>query len=437
LALLLGVNFKEYPMSSVRSLWSWRSVVITLLAGFVSACGSSGSSVDTPPVTPPSIAPDLATGMASLQTVMTTQATDDFLTAATAFDRAAQLAAADTNATEGQRNQAYFFGAAARLALLANPYSNVWPAGMDRLGDVLDAYGLGGTPAQRSRFQTIQFRDCTSGKCVFRVSSSSPRTAAIQGFMSDKVASELQEAAARLGRVTQSFQATVTNGRQRVWFDYTDARFLKGVAEAAIAAIRIQQAYHLDIDVYGTQNTPSWTADSFMVANPTLLTLGSPTGLPVARAQAMAAVQSFKQALAALKAETGDQTDHFIKLTRSVCGFGSGYYSCQTVFNPADQVADIETWLNEMGAALAASGQHTLAVKTVIATFVPDAFFAGVDFRSKLPASLYAGASMPDPSMGGVLVSPTLLTWPSFSRFYIPFGIPWRSPPELSSSGSQ
>jgi hypothetical protein len=422
-------------MSSVHGLRSRRFLVITLLAGLGSACGSSGSPGDNPAVEPHSIAPDLATGTASLQTVMTTQATDDFLTSAAAFDRAAQFAAADTNATEGQRNQAYFFGAAARLALLANPYSNVWPAGMNRFGDVLDAYGLGGTTSQRSRFQTIQFLDCTSGRCAFKVSPSSPGTAALQGFMADKVAAELQEAATRLGRVTQSFQATVTNGRQRVWFDYTDARFLKGVAEATIAAIRLQQAYHLDVDVYATLNNLNWTADSFMAANPTLLTLGSPTVLPVARAQAIAAVQSFKQALAALKAETGDQTDHFIKLTRTVCGFGSGYYSCQKVFNPADQVADIETWLNEIGAALAASGQHTLAVKTLTATFVPDNFFAGVDFRSKLPASLQVGAPMPDPSMGGVLVSPTLSTWPSFPSFYDPFGIPWRSPPELPYGG--
>ena len=395
------------------------SATATYVLTASNAAGSTQASATVTVVSAP-IGPYLTTGFSSLQSALATQGTDDWLTFATAFDNAARGAAADPTATEGQRNQAYFFGAVARLVLLANPYSSNPPGSLNRIGDLLDAYGLGGTPAQRSRIDTIQYLDCTSGKCTLKsLSPASPRTAAIQGFLSSKSIPELQEAASRFARVSQTFQGQVTHGTRRVLFDYTDARFLKGAAEAIIAAIRVQEAYVLDVDPVATQAHPAVSADAYLAGYPSLLTLQGSTPLVAARAQAVAAVQSLKEALASLKSETGDQTDHFIKLTSTECTYNVYIYQCRTVFNDPAKVSDAETALNETAAALAATGPYLFKLGQQSATFVPDAFFAGVNLRAKLPPSVYVGAPMPDPTIGGVLVSPTLPQFPAIDL------VPW------------
>lgn len=409
-------------VNSPAATFGLAAIALALAACGSSSDGATGPSGPSGPAATP-IASDVTAGMAALQTSLTSHSTDDIVTAATALDTAARNAAADTTATEGQRNQAYFFGAAARMALLSNPYPNAWPAAMNTIGDVFDAYGFGGTRAQRSKLETIQFTDCTSGTCrMIRIPATSPRTVALQGFLYDKVLPELQEAATRLGKVTATFQATITYGSRKVSFDRTDALFLKGVAEAAIAAIQIQKAYDLDVDLSAAQNGGPWTADSFFAANPTFLRLKTASGLPAARAGAVTAVQTMKQAVASLKAETGDQADHFIKLTSTRCTYANFTYTCTTVYNPPDQIASMESSLDMAAAALAASGPYTTTQNGGTVTFVPDAFFAGVDLRAKLPTSVYVGAPMPDPTLGGVLVSPTLTTFPDLSW---PFGRPF------------
>ena len=401
------------------------------------ACGGSSGGApggDTPGggtggTTPPpgTVASNLSTGSGKLQAALSSNSTDDFLASANAYGAAATLIATDTSASQASKDQANFFGAAARLALLANPYSSTASAGaLNSFGDMLDAFGLGGTQAQRGRIDKLQVLDCNVQGCVLKTfPPGCPRSRDVQAFLLNKLGQALEGAAAMLGKVSSGFQLQQSFRGMVVKFDQTDALFLKGVAEAMLAQVRFQKAYDLDFDMAALQatitaqrrsGTVTYRVPDFLNANPNFLKLADAASLASGKAALLEAIHSLQAAVTSLRAETGDQSHDFIKLVDTQCNYYPSQYSCTNVYNAPQQLADVDYWLAQAESVVSASGPMTLTMRTPDTaddvTINPSKFFAGIDMRSKLPNTWSAGGLgnspgfFPDPSFGGVLVTP-------------------------------
>ncbi len=387
------------------------------------------------------IAEHLAAGRAALEHALASHATDDFLLAVEHFQSAAALVGQDTGASAADVDRARFFGGLARVAILLQPYSDLVPGnGLADLGDVLDGFGLGGTRFQRSNVDTIALTDCTTQEqcgmygcwsqtdCRTKpLSPDSPRGQEVQAFLQEKVASGLEGAVALLDTVTPSFAAELTDQGKTVQLDGTDALFLKGVAHGMLALIRVQQAYDLDLDIDETAANSELRDDhgwklygpgDFLAENPFFLKLRSAATLPEARDHATAAVVALRAAIASLRAETDEQSDDLVTIADQSCFYNGMYVECRTVYNPADQLDEMDANLADVGSALAASGPYTFTNGTPAdpsddVTIDASKFFAGVDLRAKLP-QFNAGPNgdkpgqLPDPTFGGVLVSSPL-----------------------------
>ncbi len=400
--------------------------LVLAVAAALQGCSSSKED-------PNATSDSLARGTAALEAALTTQATDDFLEAANQFSAAAALVARGAPSTQAQRDQARFFGALARIALLADPYSDLTPNGLGDLGDVLDAFGMPTARAARATLGEALFLECTdvyapgpnggsyyAGQdCQLRpLSPDSPGSGALQGFLADRVAAELRAAVALLEDVSDAFVFQLRDGTRVVELDKTDALFLKGVAQAMLATIDLQGAYDLDVDLVRLRadaDAGGYTVQRFWEDAPLFLTLRDAVRLPQARDDATDGIRSLQAAVQHLAAETDDQSDDLVVLSDHACWYDGYTYSCTTTYNPQQRIAELEDALGQALAIATASGPYTLDMNTPDTSddvvVDPDRFFAGVNLRALVPAPFTAGAwgdrpsLFPDTTFGGVLVS--------------------------------
>jgi len=393
-------------------------VLVPLVFLAISCGGSSGDTTADPgggttPTIP--VSQSLATGDAKLQTGITTLSTDDLLAAANAYRAAATASATDGTATQAQKDQASFFGGAALLALVANPASNSASAGtLNTFGDILDAFGVGGTAGERAHLDTIRFVDCAAGTCRLKTfPANSPNSRDIQAFLLSKMGTALGGVIEALGQVSPNFQYRLTFRNTFVEFDHTDALAMKAFAQALLGAVQVQAAYDFGVDVDALQastqpGAPAFSASSFLAANPTLLTLTSAPSLAAARSSFLASIASARDAVASLRAETGAQANDFVKVSTYSCTYAPGQaYTCGTTYNATADLDEFVAGLDEVARVLGATGPVDVNGVQVD----PTKFFAGVNLREKLPSTWNAGPGgnlpgyFPDPTFGGVFVT--------------------------------
>lgn len=404
------------------------------MAALVACSGGGGKKSDGPPVTG-TVAERLAAGFTALEHGLATQGTDALLLAANELAAAAALVGWDKTASQADLDRARAFGGLARLALLAQPYSDQAPGdGLHDLGDLLDAYGMGGTTFQRSHLDTIEFMHCTTvqpspyysyEQCELRtLPANSPRSGDLQAFLAGELRTALTGAVALLDAVTPGLQATVHVSGRTVEVDHADVLLASALARAALAQIEIQQAYDLDVDVDELQanlKVETYGPTDFLAEYPGFLKLESAATLPTAREHALAGIRAARKALDALQAETDDQADDLIRLSSQVCAYGPApwgpnlfAYTCQPVFNSAEQLAEARAALDDaeafLGAGSYAFGRDTPETEDDF-TVAPGRFFEGLDLRALIPASFTKGVDgdrpgkFPDPTFGGLLVS--------------------------------
>jgi hypothetical protein len=389
------------------------------------SCGSSSSDPTTNPGQPAvPVGDSLAAGDTKLQTGLTSLATADLLAAANAYASAAAASTTDAAATTAQKDRANFFGSAALLAILANPGANTATARaltsvatLNTFGDILTAYGLGGTAADRANLATIKFVDCApTNVCKLKTfPANSPSSRDIQAFLLNKLGGALAGVVASLEKVSSTFQASVTFRNATVDFDYTDVLAVKAFAQALLGAVQLQAAYDFGFDVAALQastqpGAPLFSANAFLAANPTLLTLTDAPSLAAAKGSFLSAIASAKAAVASLRAETGSQANDFIKISQSQCTYaGAPTYTvtCTTTYNPAAQLDQFVAGLDQVASVIGATGP--VSVNGVLVD--PTRFFSGVDLRAMLPRTWNAGASgnlpgkFPDDTFGGIFVN--------------------------------
>ena len=398
---------------------SGRIAAVACLFLLASACGGSsstdpGGTTPTPPQV--TVGESLASGEAKLQTGMATLSTSDLLAAANAFRAAASAASVDPTATQAQKDEASFFGAAALLAVVADPSSSTAATGtLETFGSLLDAYGLGGSALDRAHLDTIRFVDCTASGCTLKTfPPNSPNSRDVQAFLLLKAGGALQGVAAALGNVSPSFQHRLTVRNTVIEFDQTDALALQALAHALLGLVQVQRAYDLGIDVDALQaalrpGMPALDGGAFLAANPSLGTLTDASQLTAARASFLAAIASARAGVASLRAETDDQANDVLKLARTACTFGAPPtygYSCTTTYNASADLDGFLASLDQAATIIGATGPVTVSGVLVD----PTRFFAGIDLRSKLPTAWNAGprgnlpGPFPDVTFGGLFV---------------------------------
>lgn len=385
------------------------------------------------------VADHLAKGMDALDAAVSSGATDKFLEAANRFAAAAALVNVDETATTNDRDRARFFGAVARLGVLAQPYSDGNADGLQDLGDILDGFGLGGTAAQRSSLETFDMETCvthsetyypgytyTWQECEAKpFSNDSPRSGELQAFFSNQVGSALKAAVSLLDGVSATFTAQVRHSDQIVEIDYTDALVIKAMAQALLADLNVQAAYDLDVDLDKLRRdteADGYEVETFLSEYPMFMKLKDSATvaatLPAARQYARGAVASLQLALASLEGEVDGQANDLIRFSRETCSYSGYQYTCTQHYNEPAQTAEIESVLAQIDSVLAANGAYTLTMETPDAsddiTVDVDKLFAGIDLRAKFPSVYTAGAfhdrpgMFPDPTFGGFLVSGAL-----------------------------
>ncbi len=386
---------------------------------FLAACGGSGSS-STPSGT---VSTELQTGSAKLQSALTTASTSDAIDAANAFAAASAAASSDPAATQGQKDQANFFGGAAVLALVLDPRANTAGASLRNalaasrfrtMGELMAAYGLGGTATDRSRLDTIRFTECdTLGRCRLKTfPAGCPSSLDVQAFLLDKMGSALQNAIASLGKVSPDFQYRLPVRGRTIDVDYTDALAAKAFAQALLALVQLQAGWNFGLDPAAVQASarpggPAFDMPALLQSNPAFLTTIDAASVAASRTSALAAIASAKSAAAALDAETDDQSDDLITVAdRRECTYvfnGTSYVqSCRTVTRH-EQLVDFTTRLDEVAAVIGATGGVPFGNVTVY----PSVLFGAPSLRSMLPTSWNAGVNhnlpgfFPDPTFGG------------------------------------
>lgn len=393
-----------------------RHAAVACLAAFAVACGGSSSSSSDTGGTTPTVGESLATGEAKLQSGLATMATSDLLAAANAFRAAATASGTDASATQAQKDEANFFGAAALLAVVADPSSSTAAAGTyDTFGSLLDAFGMGGSSLDRAHLDTIRFVDCTASGCKLKTfPPNSPNSRDVQAFLLGKAGGALQGVVAALGEVSSSFQYRLTVRNTVLEFDQTDALLLRALAQAFLGLVQLQRAYDLGVDVDALQaaaqpGMPPIDVAAFLAANPALGTLTDAAQLSAARASFLAAIASARSGVASLRAETDDQANDVLKLAKTTCTFAGPPtygYSCTTTYNASADLDAFLASLDEASTVIGATGPVTVSGVLVD----PTRFFAGIDLRSKLPTTWDAGPArnlpgpFPDVTFGGLFV---------------------------------
>lgn len=385
-----------------------------------------------------------AAGQAAYTEGSTTGSTATLMMAIDKFNAAAALSNSITDAA--LKDKVLFFGAFAKVLQAAKPMSDNTANGLNNFGDILDAFGLAGAPAatDRSNLNTLSIDVCTDksetyGSYTYTwqecdlapLNATSPTTGDLQGMLYNKVGTNLKDAVAMLGQVSDAFSTTVNDAGVAVEFDATDAKFISAVANGMLAQINLLQAYNVNVDIDAeTNRTTEQTPEQFLAANLNLGKLQDATRMAAVKTYSNAAIAALKGAIASLKTEGTNQANDFVKLSDTDCIWNGLQFSCTTTYNNATEIADFETALLEVETVLNGSTYNVMGDgedgipgttdDTVAAVIDVSKFFAGVDLRSKIPTSFNKGATLdmpgmlPDPSFGGVLVqvdgtSPTVL----------------------------
>ena len=348
------------------------------------------------------------------------------------FNAAAALT--DSITDVALKDKVLFFGAFAKVLQVAKPMSDGTANGLNNFGDVLDAFGLAGAPAttDRSNLNTLSVDVCktmTGGTAPYTytwqecdlapLNATSPTSGDLQAMLYNKVGAGLTDAVAMLGQVSSNFSATVTDGGVAVEFDATDAKFIAALANGMLAQINLVQAYDLNVDIDAeTNRTTEQTPEQFLAANPNLGKLKDAVRIADVKTYANAAITALESAIAALKAETDDQANDFVKFDNTNCYWTNNSYVCEpTTYNDTTEfeaaLAEAKKTINATNYNVMDNGPDEIAGNSddVVAAKVDiSKFFAGVDLRSKLPSTFNNGASgdmpglLPDPTFGGVLI---------------------------------
>lgn len=422
-----------------------------VVAGGALQAGTSAATVEA----------HLGAGHAALDRLASTRETDALLTAVNEFSTAAALADTDASATAARKDEAFFYAGLARVAALAQPYSDATDDGLDDLGALFDAYGLGGTNADRASFTSYAFLECedvlqpgtgavVGQSCHLKqLPASAPKGRALQAFAMSRLSAGLRGALALLDRVSPSFVATRQVAGEPLELDATDVQLARTVALGMLAVIEVQYAYDLDVDLSRLQalaagegsgggvtqgdarrlarfvaapvralapaQDEEYGPRQFLADYPSFLRLVSAPSLRQARGDALDACASALATLDLLEAETDDPSDDFFRVGGERCEWSPEEQ--EVICSPIDasaEIAEVRARLEEVRAVLSDGDRYTFDMGTADpaddVVIAPARFFAGIDLRAKLPA-FDAGASgaapgmFPDPTFGGFLVS--------------------------------
>jgi hypothetical protein len=393
---------------------------------------AAGRVVVTP--NPVTVSNHLSRGLAALHAGFRSHASDDYLLATNELAAAVALAGKDATASQNDLDTARFFGGLARLAVLAQPYSDATENGLNDYGDLLDAFGMSADPVDRGTIDpavaftcetTVVYvdpsgRSYRNERCRLRpISAASPRSGELQAFLSGQVGAALRQVVENLSGVSATFTARLTDGPRVIDLDHTDALFLKGVAQGMIAAIELQRAYDLDVDLHAEQvraGSSKFAPGAFLAGNPAFLRLVDAASVQRSRPDALAAIETFIAALGSLRAEpAGEQANDLIRVADETCAWDAAAqrYVCTAVYNPEQALADAMYALTTAKAVAESTGDVTFDRRTADPAddVVVNAsrFFAGLDGRAFLPARFDLGpaadrmGAFPDPTFGGVV----------------------------------
>ena len=375
-------------------------------------------------------------GISALATASTSANTADFELAIAKFGAAASLT---ENITDSAlKDKVLFFGAFAKIAALADPISDGVANGLNNIGDILDAFGLVGSPfaKDRSNLNHINLDTCTavttmsSGagnyppwqECDLALNANSPTSGDMQAFFYNNVGTKLVEAIAMLEKVSPGFAETVSDGKYTtIEFDATDAKFITAMANGVLAQINLFQVYNLDLDLAKEQaksKLAERTDDQVLADNPNLGKLNTKRdgGVHLADVKryanaAIAALEATAVSLSAESTSSQNQVNDFVKIDDTTCTWSSiAGYICTTEYNNATKIAALQADLLKAKDAMSGKTIDIVDSDGQISILDVSKFFAAVDLRAKLPKTLNAGAFgnkpslLPDPTFDGVLV---------------------------------
>jgi hypothetical protein len=280
---------------------------------------------------------------------------------------------------------ALFARAVTRLAEVANPYSDLTDNGLNNIGDILDAFGIGGANDVRDDFATIEIEDCVSvpGECNLTISDQSPTSGELTAALTKEVGEGLVAAIADLDNVSESFSyvwADQIDGDTE--FDYSDALMFKGIGQAMLVQMNWIGAYDLDVDLVDVQDETVGTPEDFLIDHPTLGTLASQAKLTQAETYLYQAIDTMLLAIDAVEAEIDDLSDNQSDDLIS--------------FTDADEVEEFRVVLfDAQDGLIGEQGDVTVAL---------DGIFNGFDIREQLPPVVGdVTGEFPDETLNGVI----------------------------------
>jgi hypothetical protein len=304
------------------------------------------------------------------------------LGAKTYYQAAVNLAGSNA---DNDADTARFMLALTRVAALGfDTLSDGNTQDMDRLGDLLDLFGVEDGPG-RANWELMVTPDT--------LNDNSPTGNEVRDFFYNVVKPELQAAVANLDAVSSSFESTLTDSFDQnslLEVDKGDALFFAGLFNSMLAEMAIQRAYNLDGDIDNpfnneANNDPALdpSIESFLNANQDFLKLADATKLAEAKASVSAALGDMDGAIDSILAETDDQTDDMITIDATV------------------NTVEIKTWISETQASINGDSPNIGQVALNLQLF----FDNGVDIRNQLPtfSGNNASSNFIDPTAGGVI----------------------------------
>ena len=348
-------------------------------------------------------------------------------------DNSAVLSAAELfrqsvgGGTASDADVARFASALSRIASVVfdTQSDGIADNGLNALGDLLDGFGFDPDTAMRLSYQTIEPpKTCSPAldsngapvldnnsnpvqDCSLTLPATSPTSGEVLGFVQTQMTPALQAAIADLDGISPSFNFRWPNPVDNtvIEFDYGDVLFLRGIANAAIGVIGIQQAYDLNIDIAATAgNLDQMTIEQFLSDNQTVGTLAHPEVLIDAKAALAEALQNIDSAIDEIAAETDVQTDDFIQLFST---------------DPTEREKDIyETKRNIATALSSLNGPTTISDNDTPFDPTDDRiydfskFFEGLNLRNYIPGFVgdKATGMLPDPTFNGIVVKDVKLS---------------------------
>ena len=334
-------------------------------------------------------------------------------TAKVDYDQAI-AAGATLTVAQADQDQLNFFYGFSRVILLLNPLTDGNDAnGLQRLSDVLDAFGV--SKAQEVREENLGLETCVTttyssgdytwdeeecSSTIFEedangesiIPETTPTTGELQAFLYQRAAEELKSAIIAFDAVSTTFNYVTTYESEDTEFDYSDALYVKALANAALAQISLQQGLKIDVDISAIATRENGTVQDVLTSHPNLLQVKDASALAQAKAFALAAVTGMKEAINAIDLETDGQEDDLINFYEEI---------------PADLAAAITAQLADLDKIynlLNSSADFTTAEGTAYTVNLANFFAGTVDLNTLLPT--FAGNNpgmFPDPTLGGII----------------------------------